>query len=370
MLENNKKKRILVMSTPIGSGHVVAAEALIKEFEKYNVTVKHISVFDFIPQFVATVFLKLYLLSLQISPKIYAGLYKWGNKKEQSTVTRDYLNAYLAKKAKNIICAWQPDVLVATHATAAGIFAVLKKRKFLNVPLNGVVTDYIMHNWWYYPEVDNYYTPDIELQLQLQKNQKLYKLGIPLRIDFTAEKKQPQKKLREKWQITANTPICLLLGGGEGLLPMLEIIKILSAANKITFVTVTGKNNSLYKQINDLNCADIYNYGFVENIAELIEIADVVISKAGGISSTEIISRKVPYIIYMPLPGQEKNNAHYLRENYGVLVAETKNQLQVQFVQALKSKTPYIKNLNLQSTAMICANILDDGAEKTDKTCI
>lgn len=364
MLENNKKKRILVMSTPIGSGHVVAAEALIKEFEKHDVIVKHISVFDFIPQFIAAVFLKLYLLSLKISPKIYAGLYKWGNKKEKSTVTRDYLNIYLAKKAKNIICSWQPDVLVATHATAAGIFAVLKKRELLNVPLNGVVTDYIMHNWWYYPEVDNYYTPDIELELQLQKNQKLYKWGIPLRTEFTAEKKQPKEFLREKWQIRANTPICLLLGGGEGLLPMLEIIKNLDTDNKMTFITVTGKNSNLYKQINSLHCANVYNYGFVENMAELIELSDVVISKAGGISSTEILSRKVAYIIYKPLPGQEKNNAQYLRENYGVLVAETKKQLQVQFVQALKLKTPYKKKLNLQSTAMICANILDECIEK------
>lgn len=361
MLKKRKKLKILVISAPIGSGHVMVAEAITSELQTKNITVKHLSVFDFIPHLLAQIFLKLYLASLQISPKIYALLYKWGNNNKNSTSSRDYLNAYISKRSTQFICQWQPDIVIATHATAAGIVAQLKKSKQINVFLVGIVTDYVMHNWWYYPEVDEYYLPDINVdKVKFSPQQKIFKWGIPLRKEFSLKVSQNKKTLRTKWQMPENKQICLLFGGGEGLLPMLEIIQVLkNSLPQLLFITVTGKNQKLYQQIQELQAKNIYNYKFVENVAELIELADIVISKAGGVSVTEIITRQVPVIIYQPLPGQESNNAEYLSKEYGVKVVGSSKQLPKEIENLLKTKALCSnKMVNLQSTAMICQRII------------
>ena len=360
MLKKQEKFKILLLSLPIGSGHTIAAQALAKELEKYNVETKHLNVFEYIPKFLTAIFMQAYLLSLRISPQIYSFLYKWGNKDNKSTFSRDLLNAYIARRAYRDICHWQPDLIIATHATAAGIVAQMKQQRQLKAPLIGVVTDYTMHNWWYYPEVAEYYLPDINLdKIMFSENQRIFKFGIPLRQEFSQPAANNKKLLLAKWQIKTSNKTCLLLGGGEGLLPMLEIIKALKANKDLTFIAVTGNNETLYRQIQNIKDVSIYNYRFVEKIVELIELADVVISKAGGLSSTEIISRQVPYIIYKPLPGQERKNAEYLQEMYGAEIVEQEENLSEKVNCLLCGvRRQAKKELNLTSTRLICSKIL------------
>ena len=116
MLKKQEKFKILLLSLPIGSGHTIAAQALAKELEKYNVETKHLNVFEYIPKVLTAIFMQAYLLSLRISPQIYSFLYKWGNKDNKSTFSRDLLNAYIARRAYRDICHWQPDLIIATHA--------------------------------------------------------------------------------------------------------------------------------------------------------------------------------------------------------------------------------------------------------------
>lgn len=328
---SERKLKILVMDTPIGSGHVIAAQALqeelVRRFE--HAEILHVSTFDFLPRSLAKTFVKLYLLSLKISPKIYAFLYKWGNKKD-STVSRDLLNFLLARLAKEKIVSFQPDIAVVTHATPAGIIAKLKADGLLpKCQIYGVVTDYVLHNWWYYQELAAYFTADMPLEnIEFAATQRVYKYGIPLRAEFAEDQNYSKAALREKLQLPSSGKIYLLLGGGEGILPMRElIIALKNSEPTANIVVITGHNKKLYQQITAMNTSGVQVWGFVNNIQEFLGAVDCVISKAGGISSTEILSQGSNYIIYKPLPGQELNNAVFLQKNCGVQIAEDAREL-------------------------------------------
>lgn len=334
--------KILIMDTPIGSGHVVAAKALRTELEKQFIgaEILHLSTFEFLPKFLSTTFVKLYLLSLRISPTIYAFFYKWGNK-EQSTASRDRLNKILANLARKVIVEFQPDIAVATHATPAGIFSQLKSAGLLpRCAIYGVVTDYVMHNWWYYQEVSAYFTANIAIHnINFLDSQHVYKYGIPLRTEFAECNLESKEQLREKLQLSVKEKIYLLLGGGEGILPMQEIICAIKRYEPMSsIVTITGHNKKLYKQLKKLNIEGVSVFGFVNNICDFIVSADCVVSKAGGVSSAEILSQSAKYIVYKPLMGQELNNALFIANNFQVQIATSVKEL-IAALAFLNSKT-------------------------------
>lgn len=359
----DKKIKILIMDTPIGSGHVMAARAVKEEFIRCmpNAEIMHISTFDFLPNFLANTFVKLYLLSLKISPRIYAFFYKWGNK-EKSTASRDKLNSILARLACDKIVKFNPDIAVATHATACGIIAQLKSDGYLDrCSLYGVVTDYIMHNWWYYQEVAAYFTADIPLDnISFADNQTVYKYGIPIKSAFSSQITLSRLEMKDKLKLGSSGKIYLLFGGGEGILPMQEIaLSIKKLEPDANIVAICGRNAKLRQNLLAMNMNNLQVLGFIDNVEEYIYSADCVISKAGGISSTEILAQNANYIIYKPLMGQEMNNAVFLRKRFAVHIANNEHEL-MEIIAKMDDNNDYRGNLvPVNATKNIVRQIFD-----------
>jgi len=55
-------------------------------------------------------------------------------------------------------------------------------------------------------------------------------------------------------------------------------------------------------------------YPFVDFIDELMDAADVLITKPGGVTCSEAIAKGIPMILLEPIPGQEEDNLEYLLE--------------------------------------------------------
>lgn len=365
-MENSSKQkniRILIMDTPIGSGHVVAAKALKAEVEKQfvNAQILHLSTFDFLPKFLSKTFVKLYLLSLRISPKIYAFFYKWGNK-EQSTASRDRLNGILSRLARQCIVDFSPDIAIATHATPAGILSQLKADGLIgSCRIYGVVTDYVMHSWWYYKEVEAYFTADMPIaNIQFAAGQHVYKYGIPLRAEFAERSSLSKVQLRERLQMPLELKVYLLLGGGEGILPMQELISAIKGKEPDSIiVAITGHNTKLYERLVGLNISGLRVLGFIDNIKDYLAVVDCVISKAGGISSTEILAQGAKYIVYKPLMGQEMNNALFLKNNFQVQIAENTQELAIALDCLDKSSADFPPAVASDSTERIVKEIFN-----------
>ena len=157
MHETRKKYTVLLLSAPIGSGHRLAAEALEQAFaDRPEVEVIHGNIFDFFPQFLGKAFLGTYLWILKCCPWLYKLAYSWGNKQGGSLWLRELLNRLLAWLGGSYLRSVQPDAVIATHATPAGIIGYYKKQH-PKLWLGAVVTDFTIHRWWVCDGVDTYF---------------------------------------------------------------------------------------------------------------------------------------------------------------------------------------------------------------------
>jgi processive 1,2-diacylglycerol beta-glucosyltransferase len=128
----------------------------------------------------------------------------------------------------------------------------------------------------------------------------------------------PKHKIIQKLKLENDIPTLLIMGGGQGLGPIKTIVKRLDRL-KLDFqeIIVTGTNkklyNSLKKKIKKYK-KRILLFGYTDDINELMDASDIIITKPGGLTSAEALTKRIPMIIVKPIPGQEANNASYLTE--------------------------------------------------------
>lgn len=331
---NGKKKKILILSAPIGSGHARAAAALKRELEGCGgVEAAAGDVFDFAPKF-GRLLLRLYLRLLRIWPASYGFLYKWGET-GSSLLLRRLVNRLFFAGARGFLEREAPDAVIATHFTPAGVTALYKKHSRKNIPLFGVITDYSMHRWWLYEEADVYISADREMfldcQARLKAGQAIWDEGIPVGRGFCPVSDEDKESLRIKLGIERDAFLCLMSGGGEGLLDVREILKIwrraADAPARVFFAAVCGKNTQLRKQLSQMALPYLRVLGFIENFADYMKAADLVISKAGGLTAAEAVASNRPLIIYRPLPGHEFINAERLAGRKLALLAKSPEEV-------------------------------------------
>lgn len=308
-----QKYKILILSAPIGSGHQLAAQAIEEAFRKYpSCQIVQGSAFDFFPHILGTIFIKSYLLVLKFFPGAYALVYRWGNSPNGSFWLRGIVNTLLAKLADNYLKKVRPDAVIATHATPVGIIDKYK-HAHPRIYLAAVITDFTVHKWWLCDRVNTYFlaSEDLTPKIKLQNWQKAFYYGIPVRQMFRENYNRSFLRMKFGWK--KDDRVCLLMGGGEGLLPMEDIITAIvnNYTPDMKFVAVTGKNLALARKLKRLQY-DLKVFGFIDNIAELMNCADYLVTKAGGLTASEALTTKIKYIIYKPLPGQEIANAEYL----------------------------------------------------------
>jgi processive 1,2-diacylglycerol beta-glucosyltransferase len=316
--------KIMFITAPVGSGHVRAAQAVEKALneiavlQQCNVETVQYSLFDFIPKKVANLILSIYFWVLTCCPVIYGGMYQWGNQSSLALVGRKLFNRFMARRMSQTIGEQQPDIIVCTHASAGGVVAELIKHKVCAVPLVAVVTDFVVHRLWVYPEVTRYFVALEGLKQYLIRyaipSKRVMVTGIP--VDPTFGELKNRELLQQKYKLDSAVPTLLFMGGGQGLLPLVQLVQIITSfPEPMQLIVVAGQNVNAVKQLQKLTLPahhHLFLFGFVEMIDELMAIADVIITKPGGMTVAEALVAQLPLIIYHPLPGQEQANTQYL----------------------------------------------------------
>ena len=338
-----KKYTVLLLSAPIGSGHRLAAEALREALsEQADVEVVHGNVFDFFPHFLGSTFLRTYLWILGCCPWLYELAYKWGNQQSGSLWLRSLINRSLALLGSSYLQRVRPDAVIATHATPAGIMCYYKE-KHPEIFLGAVVTDFTVHKWWLCNGVDAYFVADARLKEKITVPTQVQAFGIPLRQDFRRFDSFDYAACRKQYGWTSEERVCLVMGGGEGLLPMEEILLALQKKSiaGLRLVAITGNNDKLEQELRErfavaagaaeqnvaFSATPIEIYGFRQDVPQLLAGADMIITKAGGLTCAEVLATGLELFIYKPLPGQERGNAAFLEQYYQAKVCDGLEQL-------------------------------------------
>ena len=323
--------KVLFISAPIGAGHVRAAQAVGVALRRLapEVATEFANVFDFFSPRLGKAILGGYLKVLDIFPQAYGAAYGWGNSSRLALAGRAAVSGFLAGRMEKYLAASKPDVIVVSHATPAGLVAHLAARGRLAVPTVAVVTDFVVHRLWVYPELELYCVAHEGMRDYLAgagvARERSVVTGIPVDARFASS--LGKGAAREALGLRAEAPVVLIMGGGAGVMPMTEIVATLEALRRpLQLVAVAGRNEALRRKLAaeaaGLRHCTLQVLGFVDNVDVLMAAADVLVSKPGGLTAAEALAKGLPLVVYRPIPGQEEANTAFLTAHGAAVRAE------------------------------------------------
>lgn len=318
-------KKLLIISCSGGSGHIRAAEALELSCKKLypDTEVRNIDLATFLNKFAYLYVVSSYNFSSNFIPILYRTAYhlsdSWLTQKLFKITLP--LTSLLAKRFFKYIKDYQPDLIISTHYLPQLILP-----KDFSIPIDTIITDYYPHKVWLTPKVRNTFVATEEIKNTLEKiGIKSIASGIPIHPDFLINKNR--EEIKNKLGIKNTWPIILLLPTTREKIEPADIINGILNYNQnkeINIVVITNKND--LKKLHAIKHASLLVMEKVDNIDEWMRIADIIISKAGGLTITEAMYLQKPIIVINPIPGQEDYNTDYLEQNhYGVKARSAKD---------------------------------------------
>ncbi len=337
------EKKVLFLSASVGFGHVKAAQAVMQRLQSKDekLEIRHIDVLSLMPDFFYKPFLRLYLVSLTRCSALYGRLYHRFDRTGGCGALQRLLCRLLAHRLKARLRDFAPRYVLCTHILGAGIMAAWNER-YGDLPYGCCATDFVLHRSWLHQSAEEYFI-DNETQLArlvafgiARTHCHLY--GIP--HDGAPTEKQAARRVLS---IGEAERFVFIFGGGCGLLAM-DVEHLIAPEKPYHYVVCCGKNEALRRRL----CAaftgeSVRVLGFVENIPAWLCAADVVITKAGGVSLSEILSSGTDCIIYRPFAGQEAENAAYCAKRGWVYTAYDEEECRKKIDEIFRIKTSPVK---------------------------
>ncbi|HEY7115999.1 MAG TPA: glycosyltransferase [Tepidisphaeraceae bacterium] len=321
-------RQILVLSAAVGAGHLRAAQAVelaLKETAPPGTRVENVDVLTLTNALFRKVYGTAYLDLVNKAPHVLGYFYDMMDRPRRPDSSRDALRRAVEKlnlrKLESFLLDTPWDLIVNTHFLPAEIIAGLRKKRRLTVPQMTVTTDFETHRLWVNTPCDHYTTATDEGKAYLVHwgvpDENVTVTGIPIHPVFAREK--PRNEVLRRQGIGGDRPVVLQLAGGFGVGPVEQLFKGLCAIETpLEIVVVCGKNQKLQTRLQKIqppprHAAKIL--GFTTDMDELLCAADLVLSKPGGLTTSEILARGAAFAIVNPIPGQESRNSDYLLEN-------------------------------------------------------
>ena len=320
--------RILILSASVGAGHMRAAEAVAAACRLVvpEAHVTNIDVLEMTNALFRRVYGKLYIDLVNKAPHVLGYFYDLMDQPSKSKSKRgDRFRLALQKlnlaKFTRFLKSQPWDIVINTHFLPAEIIASLRKRGKLTVPQVTVTTDFETHRLWVNQPCERYFTATPEGGLYLQSwgvpAEDILTTGIPIHPVFSAPK--DRAACLAKHGLDGTRPIVLQLAGGFGVGPIAKLFTgLLGIAVQMQLVSISGRNEKLKAELEKIRVPERHKVkvlGFTKDIDELMQVADLVVSKPGGLTTSETLARGAVMVIVNPIPGQESRNSDYLLEN-------------------------------------------------------
>lgn len=209
-----------------------------------------------------------------------------------------------------------------------------------DIKLINVATDYHAVPFWEETKPDYFVIPHSSLKREFIekgfKEEILLDLGISVSSSFS--------KVKNNLNLPTNKDIVLITSGSMGFGKMKDIVKsLLDNIPNIYVVAICGNNQTLYSALKELNNKNLLVKGFIDNINEYIAASAIVLTKPGGLTSTEVATLRKPMIHIMPIPGVENYNARFFEKNGLSLVSNSIEEV-------LTNTNKLLKDKNLQKS--------------------
>lgn len=317
--------RVLLLSASAGAGHVRAAQALERAFAISGVAreVRHVDTLDYTNKVFRKLYAQAYIEMVNSAPEVLGWLYDtldtpW--RRERRRLVVDRLNTGPFRK---LVREYNPDLIVCTHFLPAEIVSWLKAKGKLSCPQAIVVTDFDVHAMWLCHNYEKYFVALDETKLHLEK------LGIPagkvevtgIPIDPLFAEKKDRAALCAKHGLDPSRTTILMSAGGFGVGPVEHILQsLVEVQHPVEIVAICGKNEELRKRLSKVasklpaGSNPVKVVGFTTEMDEYMAVAELIVGKPGGLTTSESLARGLVMVIVNPIPGQEERNSDHLLE--------------------------------------------------------
>lgn len=317
-----EQKRVLIVSTSAGTGHVRAADALEKEFARDGrvARVIHADALDFTNKLFRDFYSTLYSRLVRSAPEVLGWVYRASDEPWKGETVRTQLDRLNTHKLVKFIRDFDPHITVCTHFMPAGIISHLMEKGELETHLSIVVTDMDCHAMWLSRRFHRYFVAIDETKAHLEAlglpAERITVSGIPIDPVFALPIDRPA--MRSRYQLAPDRTTLLLSAGALGLGPTELIVERLKQLrNPVQAIVICGRSEELKARVEAATASvrdRFHVLGYTDRMHELMRISDLFIGKPGGLTTSEALACGLPMAIFLPIPGQEERNTDHLLE--------------------------------------------------------
>lgn len=314
--------KVLLLSCNTGQGHNTAARAVMEELERRGVECEMRDALAFSSERTSRVVSNTYIRMANDAPKVFGKIYQAGeaisNPHLKSPVY--YANMICTRKMGRYIQENGFDAVVTSHIFPAQALTHLKRHEHIAAKTYYIATDYTCHPFTEEVEPDKCFIahPDLaeEYVGRGVPQEIICPTGIPVSARFAAHVEKAEA--RAKLGVPQDQRMFLIMTGSMGFgstAPVVETIAREGSENSLICV-MTGRNEEMKRAIDELNARDprIIAVPFTTEVPLYMSAADVLLTKPGGLTTTEAAALNIPLVLSAPIPGCETANARFFEE--------------------------------------------------------
>ena len=314
--------KILILTITAGEGHNSTAASIQASLQERGHTCEVVDTWLHISRSLYNIVAKGYLLSTADFKRTYAWTYARLERRKVNSYSKSLTRStykMIKKKIVSYITEYDPDVIVYTHVFAGIFLDVIAEKMPLRARTVGIVTDFVMHPFWEETlRTDRIVIPNEQLipaaERKGMQREQIIPTGIPIRAQFATarEKSEARRELG-----LAEKPTLLLMGGSMGYGSLADTMRELDALpGEHQLICVCGNNKKAKEQIDGMTFSHpVLCFGYTNKIDLLMDASDCILTKPGGLTTSEALAKRLPMIIVNPIPGQEDRNAEFLVNN-------------------------------------------------------
>jgi processive 1,2-diacylglycerol beta-glucosyltransferase len=312
-----------------GAGHERAARAVAGALGTLDPACEPIvrDALEFASPILRTFYASTYNRIVSKAPRVWGFFYRRAERvpaQGRRQRLRSTLSSWACRDFGEAARRFHADAILCTQFLPAEVFALLRERGKVQAPVYCAITDYSSHPIWIYRGVDRYFVATESVKEEIVDTgavsaDRIDVTGIPIDPRFASEMGVEAARRELGLDPDAGRLTLLLMGGGFGWGPiegMLEVV--LALPQSVQALVITGRNESLREKLaNRVRGQEsrIKVHGFTDRVHDFLEASDLLVGKAGGLTSSEAMARGVPIVALRPIPGQEERNCDYLQES-------------------------------------------------------
>lgn len=375
--------KILIFYASYGGGHLKAAESIneyiLNNYKDKNIEVELIDCMKYVNKAIEKMTTAAYREMAKKMPWAWGKIYNDSQKGPLAHIS-SRSNKIMAIKLLRLLREKQPDLIISTHPFGSQMCSYLKRKKKINAKIATILTDFAPHSQWLVGSdyTDYFFVAHDKMKSYLLSQNidenKIFVTGIPLSNKFLC--KYNRNDVLKNFELKDNKFNILFFGGGEFGLGKTRTVEIFEEFTKFAkskdfqVIGIAGKNEKMKSAFENIvrenNCEEnVKVLEFTNKVPELMSISDLVVTKPGGMTTTESLASELPMIIINPIPGQEVENAEFLESKNIAIWLRKEDDINDILTKLFKSPTK-LKEMkqntkllaNINSTRDICDILL------------